>query len=154
MTQGSQWTYEERHNESRWFAAAAFLVVLIAAAIAVAVTGSFRGMVAAIIFSAAGVALYAVRSEERKAVVLDRQNDIVRKMTVGALRKRQEVRALGDFDRLAVWERRTPVDAGYHASLYLIVLLGSNGPLQLLTTDDEQEAAVLRDEIAVFLRFQ
>jgi hypothetical protein len=154
MTPEDQWTYEERLNEAGWFVVITALIMLLPAAMAVIVSGPSSDNVPAVIIMAAGVTMYALRALARNVVVIDRRNGIVRIATVGVSWRWREVRALEEFGRVAVWERRTPIDAGYYASRYSIVLLGGNGPLPLLTTDDENEAAAVRDEVALFLRFR
>jgi len=147
------WTYEVRPSQGMWLATTASLAVLIAAAMTIILTGLSRGAVPVGIIMTAGVMAIASRALARIAVAIDCKNGVVCITTVGFLWRRRRVRALGEFDKVAVWERRTPIDAGYYASLYSIVLLGGNGPLLLLTTDDEKEASAVRDEVAAFLRF-
>lgn len=153
MTPEDQWTYEERPNQAGWFVALPSIALLLAAATAVVMTGTSRGTVPAVFIMAVVVTMYARRVFARNAVMIDRRSGIVRISTVASTWRRHDIRALGEFDRVAVWERRTPVDAGYFASRYSIVLLGGTGPLPLITTDDEREASAVRDEVALFLRF-
>lgn len=154
MTPADQWTCEERPNQAGWLIVIPVLILLLGASVTAVMTGRSRGMALAILIAAAGITIYAFRALAWNAVVIDRRIGIVRITTVGAPWRRRKVRALVEFDRVAVWERRTPIDAGYYASLYSIVLLGGKGPLPLFTTDDEREASAVRDEVALFLRFK
>lgn len=153
ITPEEQWIYEERQNEFGWFVVLPALAMVLTAFMMTVMTVRLRGVIPAVIVMA-GVMIYALRALARNAVMIDRRCRIVRIATVGAPWRRRKVRAIDEFDRVAVWERRTPIDAGYYASLYSIVLLGGNGPLPLLTTDDEREALAVRDEVALFLRFK
>ena len=154
MTPADQWTYEERPNQAGWLIVIPVLILLLVASVTAVMTDRSRGMALAIVIAAAGITIYAFRALARNAVVIDRRCDIVRIAAVGAPWRHREVRTLSDFDRVAVWERRTPIDTGYFASKYSIVLLGGKGPLPLLTTDDEREASAVRNEVALFLRFK
>jgi len=148
-----QWTCEERLNDTGLLIVLPAFAMVLAAALAVAVTGRWHGVGPTAVITAVCVMIGTLRAFARNIAVIDRRSGTVRIATVGTPWRRRKIRALGEFDRVAVWERRTPVDAGYYASLYSIVLLGGKGPLPLFTTDDEREAASVRDEVALFLRF-
>lgn len=107
MTPEDQWTYEERLNEAGWFVVITALIMLLPAAMAVIVSGPSSGNVPAVIIMAVGVTMYALRALARNVVVIDRRNGIVRIANVGTPWRWREVRALGEFGRVAVWERRT-----------------------------------------------
>jgi hypothetical protein len=94
----------------------------------------------------------AYRAAGRRTVVIDRGNGSVVLQDGAAFRERRRTRRLAAYRAVAVWERRSPVDAGYFVSRYSVVLIGSDGPLPLLATGDEREALRVRNEIAAFLR--
>lgn len=148
------WTVEERPEKGAWLSSAVFVTLLFAMTAIIGLRGVTLGVLPIAIILSAGMLALALRWLVRTTVVIDRRKGIIRIATVGALWCRREVRTLEEFDRVAVWERRTPIDAGYYASRYSIVLLGGKGPLPLLTTDDEKEASAVRDEVAAFLRFR
>jgi hypothetical protein len=148
------WIFEEQPERKGWFPAAVLLALLTAGAVTIGLTGMWRGVLPVVVILSAGVLVIALRWLVRKTVVIDRQKGIASVASGWHLWRRRQVRALDEFDRVAVWERRTPIDAGYFASLYSIVLVGGKGPLPLLTTDDEKDASAVRDEVAAFLRFR
>ena len=148
-----RWTNEARPDQDRWLVAAASLSVLIAATMIIVLTGSSRGTVPAVMIMTAGVMALASRALARAVIVLDRRSGVVTITTAGYLWRRRRVRTLGEFDRIAVWERRKLLGEGSYATQYSVMLLGENGPLPLLTTADEREASAVGGEMAIFLHF-
>jgi hypothetical protein len=154
IPKNDRWTYEARFRENDQFTAAAFLALLPASAVIIALTGMSHSPILLIIVLSAGIIMRAFPAQMRTVVEIDRRSGIVSITTAGYLPNRRQVRQLHDVDRVAVWERRTRLNAEYFASQYSIVLLGVKGPLALLTTDDKREASTVRDEVATFLRFR
>jgi hypothetical protein len=120
----------------------------------IVLTALSRRIIPVVIAMTAGGMALASRALARTAVSVERRSGVVSITTAGYLWRRRMVRSLGEFDRVAVWERRTVLDAGQYAAQYSVMLLGGNGPLPLLTTDDEREASAVRDEVTLFLRFR
>lgn len=149
-----QWIYEVRPSEGPWLVAAASLAALIAATMTIVLTRRSHGTVPAGIIMTAGVMAIASRALARTAVSIDRRSGVVSITTAGYLWNKRIVRFVGEFDKVSVWERRKLLSAGDYTSQYSVMLLGGNGPLPLLTTDDENEASTVRDEVAAFLRFR
>jgi hypothetical protein len=149
-----QWTYEVRLGEGMWLVAAASLSVLIAAAMTIVLTGLSRATAPTVTVMTAGVMALAARAIVRTVVTIDRTRGFVSIKTGGYLWNRQRVCALGEFERVAIWERRKLLNAGYYTTQYSVVLLGGKGALPLLTTDDERAASVVRDEVTLFLYFR
>ena len=143
--------YTEQPHPNEWLAVAAAPAAVLAAAGSFGLAGPSLNGVLAVFIMAAGAMLLAVRAAGRRTVVIDRRNGSVVLEDSGALWTRHRSRSLAAYHAVAVWESRSAVDAGYYASRFTVVLLGNDGPLPLLATDDEHEAAAVRRDIEAFL---
>jgi hypothetical protein len=149
-----RWFFEERRGKRSWFSTAAFAALLLSAAWLIAARGVPYGTLAGPLVLSVGVLLLTLRSLARKTVVIDRRTGTIVLSAGGYAPGRKQIRSLQDFEGIAVWERRNPMDAGSYATRYSIVLLGGKGPFELVAMDDEKEAAEVRDGLAAFLGFR
>jgi hypothetical protein len=144
-------TWQVRSYKQAWSPALVFLSLLPAAVMAIDLPVQDRGAVLFAVLLAAGGVVFSVRARASRTAIVDRRGGVVRVTTGGYPGSRQRTRELREFDRVAVRELRFPLDAGYHACQYTVVLLGGKGPITLITTDDEREASAVRNEVASFL---